>query len=56
MRSFTGRLKEEVGEAVAAIGSNAIGHSGGLVSRVNQKGNKYGNETNEKREQRTPSD
>ena len=25
MRSFTGRLKEEVGEAVAAIGSNAIG-------------------------------
>jgi hypothetical protein len=56
MRSFAGRLKEEVGEAVAAIGSHAIGIQVDSLVGSSQKGDKHGNETNDKRDQRPPSD
>ena len=52
---ITGRQKE-LGDAVTAIGSNAIGIQVDSLVGSNQKGDMYGSETKEKREQRAPSD
>jgi hypothetical protein len=52
---ITGRQKE-LSEAVMAIGSNATGIQVDSLVGSNQKGDMYGNETKEKREQRAPSD
>src|ERR1700726_546731 len=53
---ITGRRQKELDEAVTAIGSNATGIEVDSLVGSNQKGDKYGNETKEKREQRAPSD
>ena len=52
---ITGRQKE-LSEAVMAIGSNATNIQVDPLVGSNQKGDMYGNETKEKREQRAPSD